>query len=286
MHRGITLAFIATGLVSLPQSVNAGRKLNDLMRALEDANEQAAADRDEEMRRLVGPEYNSEPEIQFSANSREAEMNISPKSIIQTEHNGRLALLHGTDRDVGAPQKTAVGAVAWATFDYYVRPAIRLKQAIDIKASADAAYSASPNAAFTFDELGTCTVEKLGFLKGVPKKRICLYDMDGDGKAERLSGIGKFSEQYSPTEPIEYRVYAKSAIASKLRRELVYLGHAQGVIRFAYREFTTNLIRPAFTTEMTYTLEPAGPTTIRFQQTVIRVDKVTNEGIDYTVTEA
>lgn len=279
--RGVIVIGMLAAAITSPAS--AGRSLNRLAAAFAEAAERNEAYADEEMRKLVGPAYESAPEQQFSESSREAQMNIPFSAIVHTEYNGTLARLFGTDRDTGTHQREMVGSVIWASFEYFVRPAAAFLADVDISAGPDAYYRAPSTAVFDVDQYGVCTTEKYGFFKGVAKKRICLYDADADGKAEQISGIEKFAVKFSPPSAIPYRLYAKSAIASKFRRELIYLGQSNGVLRFSYREYQTNLIRPAFTTEMTYDIDPSGPTMVRFKDTAIRVDKVSNEGIEYTV---
>jgi hypothetical protein len=253
-----------------------------LTKILNDYAEQAAANRVAEMRNLIGPNYEAAPETTLSPSSREAQANIKPDSLRHTSYNGTFAEVIGTDRDPNTPQEAAVGSVAWATFNYFVRPSARLESAIEYKVNSREHYSAPAGSRLTLTADGICTAEKLAFVDNKPKRRICFSDPYGDGQIDSVSGIAKAQPNNQLPSSARYRIFANAMVASKYRRELVYLGRMQDTLRFAYREYQTSLIRPAFTTEMTYTVEKTGPTIVRFQNTVLEISAISNEGIRYT----
>ena len=68
------------------------------------------------------------------------------------------------------------------------------------------------------------------------------------------------------------------------RTELLYQGLDRGVVRLSFREFVNELARPAFTQELTYTLEPGGrATTISFRRVRIEILSASNNEIRYRV---
>jgi hypothetical protein len=69
--------------------------------------------------------------------------------------------------------------------------------------------------------------------------------------------------------------------AASFKRELVYSGVSGGVVRIAYREFSRDMARPAFTQELTYDL--ADGDEIGFRGARFRVLKATNVSIRYVV---
>lgn len=66
-----------------------------------------------------------------------------------------------------------------------------------------------------------------------------------------------------------------------LRRELVYNGRSGDTIKLLYREFSDDMMRPAFTQEVAYDLEQGE--TIGFKGTRFRVYEANNVEIVYTV---
>lgn len=72
-------------------------------------------------------------------------------------------------------------------------------------------------------------------------------------------------------------------IEEGFRQELVYFGVAGDVLKLAYREFSGGLARPAFTQEVTFTLESEGSTMIHFKGARIEIHEIDNSGVRYTV---
>lgn len=76
----------------------------------------------------------------------------------------------------------------------------------------------------------------------------------------------------------------ESAVGGEGRFELLYQGAGGAVLRLTYREFTgEDLARPAFSQEVTYDLNTAGPTDISFKGALIRVVTAGNTSLRYSV---
>jgi hypothetical protein len=77
---------------------------------------------------------------------------------------------------------------------------------------------------------------------------------------------------------------APGLIATGIQRALVFSGREGDVLRFNYREFTEEgFARPTFTQELPLTMEPEGPTTIRFLGAEIQVLSAANDGLSFIV---
>lgn len=109
----------------------------------------------------------------------------------------------------------------------------------------------------------------------------CYEDKDQDGKFDNAGRDRQTSKIVDiPYELDEVRLDASS---EGFRAELVYQGAGGGVLRIGYREFVDDMARPAFSQELTYDLNPNGPTEIAFQGLRIEVVKAGNLKIDYRV---
>lgn len=65
------------------------------------------------------------------------------------------------------------------------------------------------------------------------------------------------------------------------QQTLIYTGKSDSIIKFSYREFTSNKIREAFTTEVTYDLLES--TVIAYKSFKAEIIKATNSSIEYRI---
>lgn len=112
----------------------------------------------------------------------------------------------------------------------------------------------------------------------------CLRDTDGDGRFDQASTMNAFGllVNRSDISPAAYRV-SDTTIKDGHKYELIYQGIDNGVVRIAYREFTENLARPAYSQDLTYTLTPGADTEVRFRKMSATVHAADNNSIQYTV---
>lgn len=123
-------------------------------------------------------------------------------------------------------------------------------------------------------------------LEGRP---MCFFDPSG---ASAQGGrFGTFTQGYVArtargTEVevnIPYRILEVPS-GNGSRQELLYQGLDRGVLRLSYREFAGDLARPAFTQDLTYTLEPRGrPTQIAFRNARVEVIDASNNQVLFRV---
>lgn len=115
----------------------------------------------------------------------------------------------------------------------------------------------------------------------------CLHDDDADGTFDRISarpGLIKFKQELNRViryEKSEAKLETRS-VGETYRRELVYLGVSSNTLRVQYREFNDDLIRPAFSQELTYPVL-SGSTAIVYQSLQIKVLKILPTEIHYVV---
>lgn len=112
----------------------------------------------------------------------------------------------------------------------------------------------------------------------------CVKDTNHDGffdKAFTMNFYGMLVNE-SNIDPVEYR-QASQTIEDGFKYELIYQGRDENVVRIAYREYTDNLARPAFSQELTYTLNSGGDTAVRFKDVSLAIHEAGNNQIVYTV---
>jgi len=111
----------------------------------------------------------------------------------------------------------------------------------------------------------------------------CFEDSDQDGKLDRAYTFNAFQQLVSGRniDPVAYRM-ADEAIQDGFKYELIYQGIDRGVVRIAYREYTDNLARPAFSQDLTYTLQGA-LTEVRFRNMSLEIQSANNNEITYIV---
>ncbi len=112
----------------------------------------------------------------------------------------------------------------------------------------------------------------------------CLKDADGNGSFDRAYTMNAYGFLVNGVDipPSGYRVGDRT-IQDGFKYELLYQGIDNGVVRVAYREYTENLARPAFSQDLTYTLEASGETKIRFKEVSAVIHGANNNSIEFTL---
>jgi hypothetical protein len=111
----------------------------------------------------------------------------------------------------------------------------------------------------------------------------CLKDTNSDGAFDHASTMNAYGYLVNEVviPPASYHTGNK-AIKDGFKYELLYQGLDNGVVRIAYREYTESLARPAFSQNLTYTLN-TGNTQIRFRDVLATIHSADNNEIVYTV---
>jgi hypothetical protein len=114
---------------------------------------------------------------------------------------------------------------------------------------------------------------------------LCLEDKNRD---QRFDGI--VARRYKPPKNVVVDVpYEKilvtlpDELAKPFKAELLYQGAGGGVLRLLYREFVSDLARPAFSQEATYDLSSEGETEVTFKGVRLVVTSAGNSSIRYRV---
>lgn len=114
----------------------------------------------------------------------------------------------------------------------------------------------------------------------------CFIDTNGDGHFDRAYAMNEFGAiglaSGRNIDPVAYRAGSQT-IQDGFKYELLYQGVGQDVVRIAYREFTDNMIRPAFHQDLTYTLDGSDVTRVRFRDVSLMIHRADNNEIEYTV---
>lgn len=123
---------------------------------------------------------------------------------------------------------------------------------------------------------------------GGAKSFTCFQDLDGDGLFERtfVRGLRAIRDPPLVRYELRNRVDPVPDETTTFKGELVYQGAGGGILRLAYREYSNDMARPAFSQEVTYDLATEGPTSIVFKGAKIEILSAGNSGIRYVVTEA
>lgn len=105
-----------------------------------------------------------------------------------------------------------------------------------------------------------------------------------EGKAlGYYNGRGGWTGGSWPTESLFAPAESLEGQEGAFRAQMIYSGLAGNTIRAAYREFTGDFIRPAFTQELQYNL--AQDSTIAYKSIKIQVLEATNSQLRYKVRE-
>lgn len=112
----------------------------------------------------------------------------------------------------------------------------------------------------------------------------CFADSKGDGSFDLAYTVNLYGYLVNKDriQPAAYRI-ADQSIKDGFKYELLYEGVDNDVVRIAYREYTENVARPAFSQDLTYTLASSGTTQIKFREVSINVLHADNTSIEYTV---
>ncbi len=112
----------------------------------------------------------------------------------------------------------------------------------------------------------------------------CVKDTNGDNFFDKASTMNAYGMLVNETniDPVGYRQESQT-IQDGFKYELIYQGRDENVVRIAYREYTDNLARAAFSQDLTYTLDPTSITPVRFKDVSLNIREADNNQISFTV---
>ena len=116
----------------------------------------------------------------------------------------------------------------------------------------------------------------------------CLFDLDDDGRFERVSySSSGASKRIDP--PVAFRREVVEMLgdagAPNFRKELLYLGGDSTSLRLSYREFSNDIARPAFSEDLVVPLRENFPQDIAVKDLVITVFGIDGMGLRYAIKE-
>lgn len=118
-----------------------------------------------------------------------------------------------------------------------------------------------------------------------PTRSVCFFDENDDGQLDHFWVVGTLSStsRSIPETPISRKT--KRLGREGFRKELIFQGISNNVLRFRYREYSDTLIRPAFSQDLTYTYKSL-PTEIAFRSLAIKIHLIEGNSIKYTVSKS
>jgi hypothetical protein len=193
----------------------------------------------------------------------------------------------GTTVVLGKRTSTGVGDAILAEFDYFYRSGAVPDASVEARS---AEWSMRIPAGTPLmevllrDQKWYCTTFFAAYnLMGVPGANACLRDSKGDGRFDQVDHTGA-SWGVAQTQPVTYRP-TEIGQPGGFKVELLYEGISGNVVNVTYREFSENMIRPAFQQDLKYTITKPDEE-ISFRGAKIIVHSSTNSKIEYTVTSS
>jgi hypothetical protein len=196
----------------------------------------------------------------------------------------------GQEPALGAVQSAVVGDVLYSEFEYTGNSgAITMapfEQGIGLGGSVTVPAGTAMYASDIDGRRGYCTAT-LTYLDPLvgPYRGTCWFDSNNDGNLDQFWVMpGAVPYTYDADIPLAYRANEISNTAGGYKYEIVYQGLDGDVLRMLYREYVDNMARPAFQQELTYNVNPTGPTQIRFRSVAMEVTHAQGSDITYVVT--
>lgn len=182
--------------------------------------------------------------------------------------------------EVNVRTNVNVGQVMVSEYDYLAQDRAVLRDSIS------GSFWSGRNAAVAGSSLVAAMSkgEKIYCQPPVAMGSPCVKDSDADGffdKASTMNAYGMLVNE-SNIAPVGYR-QGDQNIEDGFKYELIYQGLDGNVVRTAYREYTENLARPAFSQDLSYTLEPNGSSSVRFRNASLTIHSANNNEISYTL---
>ena len=113
---------------------------------------------------------------------------------------------------------------------------------------------------------------------------ICLVDIDNSGSFS-VAAYNTHSKTYPLSNRVSYttRLSEPTLSEDSFKYIALYQGKVGSKIKISFREFHSNMARPAFTQNIEYELEKDGTAIVGFKGLRIKVSKATNMDITYSV---
>lgn len=195
----------------------------------------------------------------------------------------------GQEPPLGTAQSAVVGDVLYSEFEYTGNSgAVALatfEQGIGLGGSVTVPAGTAMYGSVVDGRKGYCTAT-LTYADPLvgPHSGTCWFDANNDGRFEQfwvMPGAVPFT--YDADVPLTYRATEMSNAAGGYKYEIVYQKLDGDVLRMLHREYVDNMVRPTFQQELTYNVNPAGSTVIRFRGVAMEVSNAQGSEIAYIV---
>ena len=188
-------------------------------------------------------------------------------------------IVRGDSPDMGDISVAEIGGAIYSKFSYTRNPVAVLTDQVtfkDITIPSDARFYAMHIEGL----LSWCGEYQDPLVSGH-----CLIDSDNDGWFDKRSKLSGSFIRTLPNPAPYTKEYVISNIVTGYKYELIYQGVVDNKISIAYREYTDNLARPAFTQQAQYELNNDGTAIIGFKGARVQVHRADNLQIEYTVNQ-
>ena len=184
------------------------------------------------------------------------------------------------ETDAGTPQKAYVGDVLYTKYDYESRDFYRLTAEINCGLSCKiSATDQTFLASVVNGKNGACgpATQTQGMMRITIPVNLCVIDEDQDQVFEAYQ-TAQLSGKIKNTIP--YLFQTADSVRGK-KKELIYQGKDDNTLRFRYREYINDIVRPAFDQTVEYNLESDNVVTFRGMR--LLVDEANNQEINYRI---
>lgn len=116
----------------------------------------------------------------------------------------------------------------------------------------------------------------------------CLFDLDNDGRFEKVSyNSSGASKAVDP--PVPYRRGLIEIVGDRSppnsKKILIYLGGDATTLKLSYREFSNKMARPAFTEDLSIPLVTTFPQAVAVKDRIITIHGISGMGLSYQLTK-
>lgn len=186
----------------------------------------------------------------------------------------------GAFPEIGAETTVSVGQVMVSKFDYLAQGGATLRDGVEASFWMGRGGLTAGIQLVSAVSSGEEVYCQAPARMGAP----CLKDADGNGTFDHAYTMNAYGFLVNGVEIPQsaYRV-GDQTIQDGFKYELLYQGIDNGVVRVAYREYTENLARPAYSQELTYTMELSGETRVRFKEISGVIHAANNNEIKFTL---
>jgi hypothetical protein len=218
-------------------------------------------------------------------------------SLSQGTHGTRiLERVAGKSPEVGVESQVVQGELVYSEFDYVRQKAARLLEPVKVTRK-----KTIPAGTILEGYLGKkgehyCLFNATTVLGLIPRAGWFCLVPGRDQKfvtlntlAEDAWGVSSKALKVKPAfewtyQSISADLASEHGLGGLYRKEIVYQGAAGGILRLLYREYTNDLVRPAFIQELTYDYSGAESLRVAVKGVRLEVFEAGNSGIRYLVT--